>query len=82
MSEKPYSKVGKTYYPKPQSLQISDDEVKGRLWRVWREGERIYFEYDAGHFATEMKIVEVTKVDFELVKAGTLTDKDLIRKYR
>lgn len=81
MNEKPYSKVDKTYYPKPKNLLSSEDEVKGNRWRAWKEAGKVYFEYDAGHFATEMRTVDITDGDFRLLRAGKLTDKDLANKY-
>ncbi|MFK5998167.1 MAG: hypothetical protein QM492_08655 [Rhodobacterales bacterium] len=81
MHKKPYSKVGNTYYPKPNATEFSEDEVKGNYWRVWKDVGKVYFEYDAGHFATKIKTVEITESDFNLVKSGELTEKDLVYKY-
>jgi len=81
MNEKPYSKVGNTYYPKPKNVETSEGEVNGNRWRAWKDVGKAYFEYDAGHFATKMNTVEITESDFGLLKLGKLTDKDLINKY-
>ena len=83
MNDKPYTKVGKTYYPKPKAVQQSSSEVKGSLWRAWKEDSgRAFFEYDAGHFATKMRVVEISLDDFDRVKAGSMTDRELVLKYR
>lgn len=81
MNEKPYSKFGKTYYPKSRGVDATEDKVSGNRWRAWNETGKFYFEFDAGHFATKMKIVEITEDDFGLLKMGKLTDKDLVNKY-
>lgn len=81
MNDKPYSKVGNTYYPRPMKVEVSEDEVSGNRWRAWNDTGKYYFEYDAGHFASRMKTVEITEDDFGLLKAGKLTHKDLVSIY-
>jgi len=81
MNDKPYLKVGDTYYPKKRSESVFDDEIRGNYWRAWAESSKFYCEYDAGHFATDLRIIEISKEDFSLLKAGKITDTDLSRKY-
>ncbi|WP_404401316.1 hypothetical protein [Pelagibacterium halotolerans] len=78
MTKKPYSKVGDTYYPNYHEQYVSGKEVKGR---AWAENKKFYYEYDAGHFATKIRTVEISREDFEALKEGRLSDKDLTLKY-
>ncbi|OSQ49008.1 hypothetical protein TALK_05125 [Thalassospira alkalitolerans] len=65
MVDKPYSKFGKTYYPKPQASQTADSEIKGAAWRAWVENGQCYYEYDEGHFAMKLKTAIISKEDFQ-----------------
>lgn len=82
MNDKPYSKVGDTYYPKKKNINASDEEVIGSHWRVWKQEDKYFYEYDCGHFATKFKTVEISEVDFNAIKSGDITDHDLTIKYR
>lgn len=81
MSDKPYSKIGNTYYPRPRAQSSSDDEIKGAASRAWVENGQCYYEYDAGHFATKLKTVKISDDDFNALKVGRISDADVIRKY-
>jgi hypothetical protein len=63
---------------KPYSMK---DEVVGNYWRAWFDGEKYYFEFDQGHFATKFGAVEISKEDFTKAKSGDIAEKDLIAKY-
>lgn len=79
MKEKPVIEIGKTYHPKKRL--DSDGEIVGSYWRAWVEGEKYYYEYDAGHFATKFKKVEISKEDFIMVKTGEMAGEYLRDKY-
>lgn len=81
MSNKPYDKVGETYYPKVSAKKVENDEVKGAAWRAWAENGQYYYEYDAGHFSTKLRIIKISKGDFEAIKGGKISDAELAHKY-
>ena len=82
MNKKKYSKIGNTYHPEPMEIETSESEAKGNRWRVWKDNIKFYFEYDSGHFLSEMKIIEITEFDFEYIKSGKISEKELAKKYR
>lgn len=79
MKDKPQISIGKTYTPKQSTS--SDNEVVGNYWRAWCDGDKYFYEYDEGHFATKFKVIQISKEDFFLAKSGEITDKELARKY-
>ena len=81
MVDKPYSKFGKTYYPKPQASQTADSEIKGAASRAWVENGQCYYEYDEGHFAMKLKTAIISKEDFQALREGKISDIELNRKY-
>ena len=81
MSKKTYIRLGETYYPQKKETKVSDKEVIGGYWRAWQEGNKYFFEYDAGYFETKFKTVEITEDDFLSIKSGKITDHDLAIKY-
>lgn len=81
MSNKPYDKIGKTYYPKGYTKKVENNEVKGAAWRFWAENGQYYYEYDAGHFSTKLKVAKISKDDFEAIKEGRISNTKLTHKY-
>ncbi|WP_135622501.1 hypothetical protein [Solemya pervernicosa gill symbiont] len=82
MNDKPYTKIGNTYYPKEPQTEISESEIKGSYWRAWSEGEKYFYEFDEGHFASKFRTVEISCDDYQLLKSGKITDSDLTLKYK
>jgi hypothetical protein len=81
MNDKPYTKIGNTYYPKTESDEIADSEIKGSYWRAWSEDGRFFYEFDEGHFSSKFRTVEISTEDFQLLKSGKISDTDLAMKY-
>jgi hypothetical protein len=79
VKDEPKISVGKIYTPKKHVS--SDNEVVGNYWRAWCDGDKYFYEYDEGHFATKFKVVQISKKDFLLAKSGEIADKELTRKY-
>ncbi len=80
MTEKPYTKIGNTYYPRYIAHGASNNEIKGSGWRAWKDGENYYYEYDAGHFATNMTTVLISEDDFNSLRDRKIAEFD-IKKY-
>ena len=82
MDEKPYKKIGDTYYPKSKKTKIMENEIEGIWWRAWKEGEEFFYECDAGHFSPKFETMQISEEDFQLAKVGKLTGKDLAQIYQ
>ena len=72
---------GKTIYPKKRGIEVHSDSVKGPTWSIERQGQRYVFEYLSGDHSGQVKRHDVTEADFEEVRAGRMTDYDLLLKY-
>ena len=81
MKKKPYSKVGKTYYPRPQKPVSSDTEFHGAYSRAWIEDGQYYFEYDSGHFQTKFEKVQISEDEFRELQEEKISPIELARKY-
>jgi len=79
MKDNPYYEIGKIYYPKEK--EESDNEVIGANWRVWFDGEKYFYEYDIGHFASEFKVIQISKEDFTKIKKSEISEADLRKMY-
>lgn len=80
MTDKPYEKIGDTYYPKKNRDNLND-EVKGAYWRAWRNGNKYFYEFDVGHFSTKFKVVEISGDDFLSLKDGRSDNSGISKKY-
>lgn len=81
MTDNPYEKIGNTYYPKKNKDNLIG-EVKGSYWRAWKEDKKFFYEFDAGHFSTKFKVIEILEEDFLSLMEGKADDLDIARKYK
>lgn len=72
---------GKKIYPKKSPITSNRDEVRGRTWALFKNNGDYIFEYLSGSHGGGTKRHVVSKEDFERVKAGEITDYDLMLKY-
>lgn len=77
MTNKPYTKIGSTYYPIKRKEGPIGNEIRGGGWRAWTDGGQYYYEYDAGHFATKLTTIIISENDFNLLKEGKITESDI-----
>ena len=81
MSKKFVLEPGKTYYPPKQKITVTEDQVKGSWWSVWKETGQYKFEFLASRHGGGTDTHIITREEFDAVKAGSLTVEDLIKKY-
>jgi hypothetical protein len=80
MDPKPYRIVEGKYYPVNRTGQSnSTDEFIGSYWRTWREQERCFLEYDEGHFATKMRTIEISDIQYRGLVDGSTTLEKVVR---
>ena len=82
MKNKPYRIVGDKIHPlnKP-SVQTDDDKFHCPYGEAWKENGKAYLEFDSGHFASQMKRIEITDEEFQGLRDGTLTVNELNLKH-
>lgn len=74
-------KVGETIYPSKKELIISDNEVKGRTWTVYRINEGCFFEFLAARHGGGTDKYRIEESEFNDMKSKILTYDELLKKY-
>lgn len=74
-------KIGETYYPKKRDLLITENLVRGPDWEVERIGDVYTLEFLAARHGSGVDKYNITKEEFQAVKARTLDGSDLVTKY-
>jgi|GEM_PF-3441989 len=77
----PELEIGQTYYPKKRDLLVTENLVRGPDWEVERNGDVYTLEFLAARQGGDVDRYNVTKEEFEAVRARTLDGSDLVTKY-
>ncbi|RMC37831.1 hypothetical protein [Paracoccus alkanivorans] len=66
---------------KRKEVIFEPNRILGPTWSIEKVGDRYIYEYMSGGLAGGLKRHEITKADFEDVRAGRMSDYDLLLKY-
>ncbi len=72
---------GKKITPKTSAPEKTARRISGPTWSVEQRGHEYIFEYLSGSHGGGIKTAKVTAEDFDALRAGRLTDYDLMLKY-
>lgn len=72
---------GKTYYPPKQTIEVTENSVRGTGWQAERVDNNIIFEFLAARHGAGVDRYNITEAEFACLKSGTLSADDLIKRY-
>lgn len=65
----------------PKKNQNTENEFLKNGWSVKKENDKFYMSYISGSLQGELKIIEISKIDFDLAKDDKVTFDELCIKY-
>lgn len=65
----------------PQKPKDTENEFFKNGWSIKKDGDKFYMHYISGSLQGSMKIVEISKTDFNLAKEDKITFDELCTKY-
>lgn len=74
-------KLGKKIKATVRETRVEEGRILGPTWSIEKIGDQYIYEYLSGELAGGIKQHPVSRADFDAVKAGTMTDYDLLLKY-
>lgn len=78
MAKEPKLEIGKTYYPKEQKMESSEECVRGAWWRVEKLLDGYVFEFLAARHGGGVDKYAISQAEFEKVKDGEWSVDDLL----
>ena len=73
--------AGKKYFPKPFSVTLGKDDIKGSTWTITKKDGKCTLEFIAARHGVGTDSYEISQCDYDAVRDGELSFEDLVRKY-